>query len=170
MAWTILSHPLFVEIVLPFILIFVVVFAVLQKSKILGEGKKQIDALVALVMGLIVVSFSYATGVIVSLIPFLAVGTVVILVFMLLYGLAFVKKDSFELPKWVRGTIGILAAIGVILTTLIATGGWDYVVELYEGSDDGSFWISNAVIIALVIGAFFALTRGGEGGEGKKDK
>lgn len=169
MTSTILSHPLFVEIVLPFILVFVVVFAVLQKSKILGEGKKQIDALVALVMGLLVVSFSYATGVIVFLIPFLAVGTVVILVFMLLYGFAFVKKDSFELPKWVRGAIGILAALGVILTTLIATGGWDYIVDLYEGSDNGSFWLSNAIIIALVIGAFFALTRK-EGDSEKKEK
>lgn len=168
MAVTILSHPLFVEIVLPFILVFVVIFAILQKSKILGEGKKQIDALVALVIGLLVVSFSYATGVIVSLIPFLAVGTVVILVFMLLYGMAFVKKDSFDLPDWVRGTIGILAALGVIIATLIATGGWEYIMDLYEGSDNGSFWISNALIIALVIGAFFALTRKDK--EAKKDK
>ena len=168
MAWTILSHPLFVEIVLPFILVFVVIFAVLQKSKILGEGKKQIDALVALVIGLLVVSFSHATGVIVSLMPLLAVGTVIILVFMLLYGMAFVKKDSFDLPNWTKGLIGILAAIAVIISVLVATGGWEYLVDLYEGSDDGSFWISNALVIALVIGAFFALTR--NGGEDKKDK
>lgn len=159
MAWTVLSHPLFVEIILPFILVFVVIFAVLQKSKILGEGKKQIDALVALVMGLLVVSFSYATGIIVSLVPLLAVGTVVILVFMLLYGMAFVGKDSFSLPGWVRGTIGILAAIAVIIVTLIATGGWEYLTDLYQGSADGSFWLTNAVVVALVIGAFFALTR-----------
>jgi hypothetical protein len=37
---TLLSHPLFIEAILPFLLIFAVVFAVLQKSRILGEGKK----------------------------------------------------------------------------------------------------------------------------------
>lgn len=169
MAWTILSHPLLVEIVLPFILVFVVIFAVLQKTKILGDGKKQIDALVALVMGLIVISFSYATGIIVSLIPFLAVGTIIILVFMLLYGFAFVEKDSFKLHWGARVTIGILAALGVIIAVLIATGGWDYLAGLYRGTEDGSFWLTNAVIIALIIGAFFALTRGGSGGD-KKEK
>ena len=171
MVWTILSHPLFVEIILPFILVFVVIFAILQKTKILGDGKKQIDAMIALVMGLIVVSFSYATGIIISLIPFLAVGTVVILVFMLLYGMAFVEKDKkFDLPRWVRGSIGILAAVGVIIVTLIATGGWSYLVDLYEGSGDDSFWLTNAFVIALIVGAFFALTRGGSGGEGTKGK
>ncbi len=166
MAWTILSSPLFVEIILPFILVFVVIFAILQKTKILGEGKKQIDALVALVIGLLVVSFGYATGIIVSLVPFLAVGTVVILVFMLLYGMAFVEKDSFKLPVWVRGVIGVLAALGVIIVTLVATGGWDYVSEWYDGSENGSFWITNALVVALVIGGFFALTRNTD----KKDK
>ena len=81
---TILSSDLFVNAVLPFLLVFVVIFAILQKSKILGDEKKQIDAIVALVIGLIVISFGYATGVIVSLIPFLAVSAIIILVFLLL--------------------------------------------------------------------------------------
>ncbi len=166
MAWTILSSPLFVEIILPFMLVFVVIFAILQKTKILGDGKKQIDALVALVIGLIVVSFGYATGIIVSLVPFLAVGTVVILIFMLLYGMAFVEKDSFKLPLFVKGIIGILAALGVIIVTLVATGGWDYISEWYNESGSGSFWVTNAIVVALVVGGFFALTRNTE----KKDK
>lgn len=166
MAWTILSSPLFVEIILPFMLVFVVIFAILQKTKILGDGKKQIDALVALVIGLIVVSFGYATGIIVSLVPFLAVGTVVILIFMLLYGMAFVEKDSFKLPGFVKGIIGVLAALGVIIVTLVATGGWDYISEWYDGSGNSSFWITNAIVVALVVGGFFALTRNTD----KKDK
>lgn len=170
MAWTILSHPLFVEIILPFMLVFVLIFAILQKTKILGEGKKQIDALIALVMGLVVVSFSYATGIIISLIPFLAIGSVVILIFMLLYGMAFVKKDdAFELPTGAKTVIGVLAALGVIIATLIATGGWEYIADVYEGSDNGSFWLTNALIVALFVGGFFALTRK-DSGSGEKSK
>ena len=50
---TIISHPIFVGTILPFVLVFTIVFAVLQKSKIFGDDKKQIDSIVALVFGLI---------------------------------------------------------------------------------------------------------------------
>jgi len=49
------------DVLLPFILIFTVVFAVLQKSKILGEGKKNYNTMVALVMGFSVV-FPHVLG------------------------------------------------------------------------------------------------------------
>ena len=71
MVLTILQSPIFMEVLLPFILVFTVVFAVLQKTKVLGEAKSQVDALVALSVGLITVAFGYATGIIVNLIPFL---------------------------------------------------------------------------------------------------
>ena len=43
-----------------FLLVFVVVFAILQKTKVLGDGKKQIDALVALAVALLVLSAGFA--------------------------------------------------------------------------------------------------------------
>ena len=46
---------------LPFMLIFVMVFAVLQKTKIIGEGKRQFNTIVAVVMGLMVV-IPHVTG------------------------------------------------------------------------------------------------------------
>jgi len=49
------------DVLLPFILIFTIVFAVLQKSKILGDGKKNFNVMVALVLGLSVV-FPHVLG------------------------------------------------------------------------------------------------------------
>ena len=46
----IFDNPFFTEMLLPFLLVFVVVFAILQKTKILGEEKAQIDAIVALLL------------------------------------------------------------------------------------------------------------------------
>lgn len=43
------------DIVLPFMLIFVIIFAILQKTKILGDGKKNLNVVVAIVVGLLVV-------------------------------------------------------------------------------------------------------------------
>ncbi|MAG15545.1 hypothetical protein CMO88_00635 [Candidatus Woesearchaeota archaeon] len=46
---------------LPFILIFTILFAVLQKTKIIGEGKRQFNTLVALIISLMVV-LPHVTG------------------------------------------------------------------------------------------------------------
>lgn len=165
---TILSHPLMVGTVLPFILVFTLVFAVLQKTKILGDGKKQIDALVALAIALIVVSFGYATGIIISLVPVLAVGVVVILIFMLLYGMSF--HGDFNMHDNVKWTIGILAAIAVIIATMVATGAWGYVVDLFETGGDGTFNVTNLIFVVVVaIAVALVVMGGGKGGDKKKD-
>ena len=44
-----------IDVMLPFLLIFVVVYAILTKTKILGETKKNLNVIVAMVMGLLVV-------------------------------------------------------------------------------------------------------------------
>jgi hypothetical protein len=49
------------DVLLPFILIFTIVYATLQKTKILGEGKKQFNVVIALVMALGVV-IPHVTG------------------------------------------------------------------------------------------------------------
>ena len=165
MVQTILSSPLVVEVLLPFLLVFTLVFAILQKTKILGDGKKQIDAIVGLVVGLIVIAFASATGIIINLIPILAIGLVVLLVFMLLYGMTFQPGD-FKLNNWIRGGIGIVAGIVVIITVLILTGGWDYLWDLYYTSD-GSSITANIIIVIVIIVAIVAVIFG----EGKdKDK
>ncbi|MBI2647179.1 hypothetical protein HYW99_01765 [Candidatus Woesearchaeota archaeon] len=43
------------DVMLPFLLIFVILYAILQKTKILGEGKKNLSAAVAIIIGLLVV-------------------------------------------------------------------------------------------------------------------
>lgn len=160
---TILSSPLFVQAILPFLLVFTVVFAILQKTKILGDGKKQIDAIVSLVIGLIVISFGFATGVIVSLVPVLAISAVVILVFMLLYGMTHQDgSEPFKLPGKVQGLIGALVAVVVVVSILVITGAWDYLVEKFFYSGAGSSaLISNVVFIVIIVAAIGAVLAGG---------
>ena len=167
MAITSLSHPLRVEVILPFLLVFTLVFAILQKTKILGDGKKQIDALVALVIGLIVVSFGYTTGIIISLIPFLAIAAVIILIFMLLYGMTF-EAGGFKLHKSVQVSIGILAAIGVIIVTMFATGAWNFVLDVFNSGGDFTLIITNLVFLVIIIVALVVAMFGGKGGGDKK--
>jgi glycerol uptake facilitator-like aquaporin len=159
---TILQSPLFVEFILPFLLIFAVVFAILQKSQILGENKKQVDAIVALVVGLIVISFAQATGLIINLTVFLGIALVITLVFLLLWG-AWFHQNKFEIPKNVQLIAGGVALIAVTIAVLIFTGAWDYLkYEIFEGGSNNNL-ISNITFIVIILGAIGIIVIGGKG-------
>ena len=167
MVETIFTNPLFVETILPFLLMFTLVFAILQKTKILGDGKKQVDTIVALVIGLIFIAFGSATDIIVRMIPVLGIALVVILIFMILLGSMF--SDKLEMPKWLKVVIGILVGILVAATVLVLTGGLDYLVNFLYGENSGI--LINGVLILIIVGAILAVVLGGKGdGDKGKDK
>ena len=146
----IFDNPFFTEMLLPFLLVFVVVFAILQKSKILGDGKAQIDALVALVIGLILIGVPQPRNIIVGIMPWLAVGVAVILVFLILYG--FVAGDLSKAPNWMKIVFGILAGLFTIGIVLYVTGLWVVIGDWLSGGESSDVWM-NVLMIALVIGA-----------------
>lgn len=164
MVETILSSPFVRDLVLPFLLVFAIVFAILQKSEILGKGKKQTDAIIALVVGLLVVAVGSVTDIINNLIPILAVGLVVLLAFFLLWGFAF-KEGAFEIHKNVQWAVGGIAAIVVAVAVLYYTGGLEYLKGLTGGSS--SSWVTNILFIALIIIAV-AVVVGFGGGKSKE--
>lgn len=153
---TIFSSPIFVRTVLPFLLVFTVVFAVLQKSEIFGKDKKQIDAIVALVIGLIVISFSYSTDIIVQLMPFLAVALVILLVFFILWGFAH-EEGKFEIADWVKWVIGGVALVAVIIAVLVVSGGWNYLLDYFSNGTNS--WLTNVIFI-IIIGVGIAIAVG----------
>lgn len=167
MVETIFTNPIFIQTILPFLLVFTLIFAVLQKSKILGDGKRQIDAIVALAVGLIFVSFGNATDIVVRMIPVLGIALVVILIFMILFGSLY-KEGSFEMHNYLKIGLGILIGILVAGTVLILTGGLNYVVSfIFNGSNTGI--IINIILIVVIIAAIAAVYNGG-GKSGGKDK
>tara|TARA_Y100000034_G_scaffold103395_1_gene128897 strand:+ start:300 stop:830 length:531 start_codon:yes stop_codon:yes gene_type:complete len=165
---TILSHPIVVEAILPFVLVFTLVFAILQKTKVLGDGKRQIDALVALSIGLIVISFGNAIGIMIQLAVFLAVMLVIVLVLMLLVGSLgkgeFSESFGDKFKTWVGGVLGI----SVVVAVLIITGAWDYIYDEFVLGGEGDLIVNGIFIIALVV-ALAAVWAGAGKGKGGKD-
>lgn len=164
MAETILSSPLIAEAVLPFILVFTIVFAILQKSKILGDGKKQIDAMVGLVVGLITITVARAVGIINQLLPFLAVSIVIIVIFLIMVALFNKDHEGKDTKVWnfFKNAIVIMSFIAVAIAVIYFTGAWDYLA--YKFGEPGSNLVTNIVFIAIIIGGFLVVFFG----EGKK--
>jgi hypothetical protein len=143
---------LFTEGVLPFVLIFVLVFAILQKTKLLGEGKKQIDSLVAMVIGLITVGFTYQTGLIVNFVSWLGIGLAVLLIFFILYGfVAADGKKGLEIENWMKWTFLGLISLFVAGVVLYTTGLWDKVLSGLGGNNEWATGIIMIVIIGVVV-------------------
>jgi hypothetical protein len=139
----------FMTALLPFILVFVVMFAVLQKSKVLGENV-QVDAMVAFVIGLILIGFPKPRDMIVEMMPLLALGIAVLLIFFILYG--FVSGDLSKSPTWMKGIFGALAGVYVLWIVLRVTGLGNYILSLFEGAGDSGLFMGFLMIL-LIIGA-----------------
>lgn len=163
MVETWFTSELFVQTILPFLLVFTIVFAILQKTKILGDDKRQIDAIVGLVIGLIFVAFGNATDVVVRMIPILGIALVVILVFMLLLGSLYGPGD-FKIENWLKIVIGILISIVVVVTVLVLTGGLEPLVGFVVNANTGLF--INLFLVLIVVGAVVAVIKGA-GSSGK---
>ena len=133
---------------LPFLLIYVVIFAILQKSKILGDGKPQIDAIVAIVLALILVSMpGPQRDIIIFMVPWISVGLVVLLAFFLLYG--FVAGDLSSLPNWMKIVAGVLSFIFITFLVVYATG-FDYMLMSWTGGYLLEYFISTLIFLAVI--------------------
>ncbi len=152
MAFSLFTNSLFTQIILPFLLIFVIVFAILRNTKILGDNKSA-DIIVAFIIGFIFVGVPAAVGITLNIIPVVAVMLVIVLCFLLLFG--FAGFSTQPINKGLRITIGIILGIALIVTIIWATG-----VKLPTLSEEV---INYIIIFALVIGAGAAvLSTGGK--------
>ncbi len=166
MASTVLQSEILTKFAYPFLLVFFIVFAILQKAKILGDNK-QINALVAFVIGLIFVSAVYPKVVVSNMILFLVIALVIVFVVMMLWG--FVMGDkAFELftgakppLKW---AMVIVVLISVVFAVFWAAGiDTGFLGKLFTSSWSKTFW-TNFLFIALIAVALAAVLVSGKGG------
>ena len=157
---TILQHEV-ARFTLPFLLIFFIVFAIFEKTKLLGDDKKQLNALISFVIGLIFISAVFPKIIVGNLILFLTVALVVIFVALLLWG--FVSggelKADFLSNKHVKWIVGIVVVVSVIIALLcsinVNLGIFNYPFSQKWSS---GFWTN--VIFIVVIAVAFALVIG----------
>jgi hypothetical protein len=167
MAETIFQNSIFQEFILPFLLIFAVSFALLEKTKVLGEGKKTINAIVSFVVGLVFVTAIFPKAVITNLILFLTVAMVIVFVVMFLWGFIVEGDKDFKVTntmKWFL-IIGVSAGLLflIIWTIQVQTGLLDWISER-EWS--GPLW-TNILFIVVIAVALALVLKDPVGAKGK---
>ncbi len=177
------------DVVLPFLLVFTIVFAVLEKTRILGAEKtkdgveipnKNLNSMVAFVIGLLVVAATNIVGIINESLPNVILLLVVSISFLLLIG-AFMKTGELDFPKqhpgWYKFFV-IAMFVGVVSIFLGAiktkegksflTTVYDYIINNFDSATFASI-----VIVIIIIIVIFVITRTpkpeGEG-KGKKEE
>ncbi|PIO07159.1 hypothetical protein COU59_03820 [Candidatus Pacearchaeota archaeon CG10_big_fil_rev_8_21_14_0_10_34_12] len=144
-----LQNWIFTKFALPFLLIFFIVFAILEKTKILGDNK-QISALVAFVIGLIFVGVAYPKDIVNNLILFLTVALVVVFVIMLLWGFASGEEKGLHLEGWMRNVLWGVLGIAVVLALIWATGADTRVFDvLFQQSWSKTLWTNILFVVAI---------------------
>ncbi|MDP3765978.1 MAG: hypothetical protein Q8R04_05685 [Nanoarchaeota archaeon] len=118
------------DVLLPFLLIFVIVFAVLQKTKILGESKKNLNVVIAVIVGLLVV-IPHVTGrfpanadpvlIINDALPQLSIVLVAVIFLLILIGVF--GQDYVMLGVTMPGWITLISFM-IILLIFGGSAGW----------------------------------------------
>lgn len=147
---TFLQYEVISKFLLPFLLVFFIVFAILEKTKLLGE-KQQIHAFTAFVIGLIFVGAIYPVLVVSNLILFLTVTLVAVFVVLLIWGFIFGDKEGFKPANWMKWGLGILVAIAFVIALIWATGFLDNVQTFLSGGLGGTIFTNAVFLIVIAI-------------------
>jgi len=171
------------DVVLPFLLVFAIVFAILEKTRILGnEGsgdkavpKHSLNSTVAFVVALLVVATNKVVTAINAALPNVVLLVVLLVSFLLVLGV-FYKEGDFDFSEkyqaWTKVFAGLIfAAILLIFADSIEYSGqqsWldfvlDYVIQNYSSTVVGAI-----VMLIILVGAVLYITRGMKIGKEEK--
>lgn len=147
------------QYVLPFLLIFAIVFGILSTTNILGTNKG-LHSIIAVVIGLMAIGYSSSMGYslgdfLQTLFPRLGIGLAVLVALMVLIGL-FIPTEHKMYWMWGLGAIGVVIAIIIVAQTFSALNFYSF--------DDSSNYVGWIVGGVLLLGLIVAVSTTGSSG------
>jgi len=159
------------DVLLPFLLLFVIMFAVLQKTRILGENQRRFNAVISLIISLLVViphvldiypKNADVVEIMNTAIPQVSIIVVAIVMLLVLVGILGGEKN------WMGGSLsGVIAVIAFIIVIWIfgsAAGWWEGWGWFYN------FFGSEAIAIVIMLLVFAIMVWWITKGEGTENK
>jgi len=159
---TLESYGVF-EIVLPFLLIFSLVFAVLSKIKILGD-KNNINSIVALAISMLAIRNFAFTEFLNRFLPNTAMILIVILVFLLLLTMLTGKSELDDFAGYASLFVVLIALVWAVSSDYLGSYGYYGFNDLWYNLDSTTIsWIAfiAGVVIVIAISGGFSSAQGG---------
>ncbi len=154
------------DVVLPFLLVFTIVFAILEKTKIFGtekgEGgeitKKNLNAMVAFVSAFFVVASSQLVAAINQTVGQTFLLLLLSILFLMLVGSFHTGKEEFQLPdNWKKPMMWVMF-IGIVLIFLNSLGWLDlsygYLMQFWD-----SVAVSSLILLIIVVVVMVYITK-----------
>lgn len=165
------------DVILPFLLVFSIVFAILDKTRVLGYEtvdkiqypKKSINAIVAFSIAFFVVASAYLVEVIMKVSSQIVILLLAIVLFMALVGTFMEQTDKgVSLPKgpWQTGFM-IACLVGILLIFFNALGWIDSVYNFLKLHWSNEL-VASVILLATIIGVMVFVTKRPSGNNGKE--
>ncbi len=160
------------DVILPFILVFTIVYAIFERTKILGTekvggeeyGKKNLNAMSAFVIAFLVVASAQMVSLINSALPKIVILLFVGVFFLLLVGIFYSEKQEVLLSSGWRIMFMVIMFIGIVAIFLYSiptesgepflTWIMDFVIENYSTTA-----VSSIIMMIVVIGFMLYIIR-----------
>ena len=151
------------DVILPFLLVFTIIFAILEKTKIFGvekDGmtKKNINAMVAFVIAFLVIASTKLVGIINEVMANVVLLVILGVCFLLLVGVFFTGEKEFslkEMPVYMQIFTAIMF-LGIIVIFLNALGWLESIFGLFENIN--ADWAATLIFIIIIIGFIMWIT------------
>jgi len=137
--------------VLPFILIFAVVYAVLIKSRVLGDNNA-INMLVSLALSLLSLQFDVVPTFFANTIPKFGIALIILLIFLILAGIG-KEQDEENFFKGFIFYAGIALAVIVVIWAVTTQGYFGNYFSGFSYYGDWGYWIrENFWTVVFIVG------------------
>ena len=164
------------DVILPFLLVFTIVFAILEKTRVLGVqeingkkyAKKNLNSIVAFCIGFFVIASTKLVAVINEALANMVLLLLLSVSFLILIG-SFMKEsdESVYLEEPWKTIFTIIMFIGILLIFLNALGWldimWVFILQHWNGPAVGS-----VILLGIIIGFMYLITKAPSEKNGKE--
>ncbi len=150
------------DVVLPFLLVFTIVFAIFEKTRVLGEetidnkkySRKNLNTMAAFVIAFLVVASSKLVAIISTVSSQMVVLLMLAVLFLLLVG-SFYKEGEFDLSKGWKVFFSVIMFIGIVLIFLNAIEfegeSWLNIFWSWVSGNNASNAVGSIVLLILIV-------------------
>src|SRR3989344_2696117 len=154
------------DVILPFLLVFTIVFAILEKTKILGTEKigdkevtkKNLNSMVALSIAFLVIASTRLVAVVNEVMANVVLLLILAICFLMLVGVFFGSKEFTleKYPGWIRFFM-IMMFLGIVLIFLNALDWLKYLLELI--SNWNAEWAVTIIFMIIILGFMWYIVK-----------